>query len=52
MSLVTNRKPAVIAETNEWVATASESRALSGLPDVESARVWEPDPEVIYAWSR
>lgn len=45
-------KPAVIAEINDWVATASESRAWSGLPDVESARVSEPDPEVIYAWSR
>jgi hypothetical protein len=52
MLLVTNRKPAVIAKTNEWVAAASESQARSGLPDGESARVWEPDPEVIYAWSR
>lgn len=45
-------KPAVIAETADWVAMASEYRALSGLPGVESARIWEPEPEVVYAWSR
>jgi glutamate synthase domain-containing protein 1 len=45
-------KPAVIAETDDWVAMASEYRALSGLPGVERARIWEPEPEVVYAWSR
>lgn len=45
-------KPAVIAETDDWVAMASEYRALAGLPNVEDARVWEPEPEVIYAWTR
>ena len=45
-------KPAVIAETPEWVAMASEYRALAGLPGVEAARIWEPEPEVVYAWSR
>jgi len=45
-------KPAVIAETTNWVAMASEYRALSGLPGVENARIWEPEPEVVYAWSR
>lgn len=45
-------KPAVIAETDEWVAMASEYRALSGLPGVEKARIWEPEPEVVYAWTR
>ncbi|AKS31101.1 glutamine amidotransferase [Mycolicibacterium goodii] len=45
-------KPAVIAETEEWVAMASEYRALSGLPGVEKARIWEPEPEVVYAWTR
>lgn len=45
-------KPAVIAETTEWVAMASEYRALSGLPGVESAKIWEPEPEVVYAWTR
>jgi len=45
-------KPAVIAETADWVAMASEYRALSGLPGVENAAIWEPEPEVVYAWTR
>jgi glutamate synthase domain-containing protein 1 len=45
-------KPAVIAETDDWVAMASEYRALAGLPGVEAAKIWEPEPEVIYAWRR
>ncbi|MBA3741535.1 hypothetical protein [Sporichthya sp.] len=45
-------KPAVIAETDDWVAMASEFRALAHLPGIERARIWEPEPEVIYAWTR
>jgi amidophosphoribosyltransferase len=45
-------KPAVIAETDDWVAVGSEYRALAGLPGVETATIWEPEPEVIYAWTR
>jgi len=45
-------KPAVIAETDDWVAMGSEYRALAGLPGVEAAEIWEPEPEVIYAWNR
>ena len=45
-------KPAVIAETSDWVAMGSEYRALAGLPGVESAKIWEPEPEVIYAWTK
>lgn len=45
-------KPAVIAETEDWVAMGSEYRALAGLPGVEQAKIWEPEPEVIYAWRR
>jgi len=45
-------KPAVIAETRDWVAMASEYRALSGLPGVESARIFEPEPEEVYTWQR
>jgi glutamate synthase domain-containing protein 1 len=45
-------KPAVIAETADWVAVGSEYRALAGLPGVENATIWEPEPEVIYAWTR
>jgi methylamine---glutamate N-methyltransferase subunit A len=43
-------KPAVLAETAEWVAMASEYRALAGLPGIADARVWEPEPAVVYAW--
>lgn len=45
-------KPAVVAETDDWVAMGSEYRALAGLPGVESAKIWEPEPEVVYAWTR
>ncbi|WP_332643519.1 hypothetical protein [Aeromicrobium sp.] len=45
-------KPAVIAETDDWVAMASEYRALVGLPGIESARIFEPEPEQVYAWTR
>jgi glutamate synthase domain-containing protein 1 len=45
-------KPAVLAETADWVAMASEYRALARLPGVEHARIWEPEPEVIYHWNR
>lgn len=45
-------KPAVIAETPDWVAMASEYRALAGLPGVAQAKIWEPEPEVVYAWTR
>lgn len=45
-------KPAVIAETDDWVAMASEFRALAHLPGVENARIWEPEPEVVYSWTR
>lgn len=45
-------KPAVIAETPDWVAMASEYRALTSLPGIDSARLYEPEPNRIYAWSR
>lgn len=44
-------KPAVLAETDAWVAMASEYRAIAGLPGVEAARVWEPEPARIYTWT-
>lgn len=43
-------KPAVLAETDDWVAMASEFRSLANLPGVEQARIWEPEPAVVYAW--
>lgn len=45
-------KPAVIAETDDWVAMSSEYRAIAQLPDNENARIWEPDPAKIYSWER
>jgi glutamate synthase domain-containing protein 1 len=45
-------KPAVVAETPQWVAMASEYRALAGLPGIENARIFEPEPEEVYAWQR
>ena len=43
-------KPAVMAETDDWVAFGSEYRALAELPGIEQARVWEPEPGRVYAW--
>src|SRR5262249_44112742 len=43
-------KPAVMAETDAWVAIASEYRALAELPGVADADVWEPSPGVVYSW--
>jgi len=45
-------KPAVLAETNDYVAMASEYRALVHLPNIENARVWEPEPARVYVWER
>jgi len=45
-------KPAVIAESEEYVAFGSEYRALAGLPGIEKADVFEPAPEELYVWSR
>ncbi|MDQ3576172.1 MAG: glutamine amidotransferase [Actinomycetota bacterium] len=45
-------KPAVIAETDDYVAMASEYHALAGLPGISAARVFEPVPEEVYTWTR
>ena len=45
-------KPAVIAETSAWTAMASEYRSLAGLPGVEQARLFEPEPAEVYLWPR
>ena len=45
-------KPAVVAETDAWVAMASEYRALCVLPGIEQAHVFEPEPEEVYLWTR
>ncbi len=43
-------KPAIVAETEDYVAISSEYRSLVGLPDVKNASVFEPVPEEIYLW--
>ena len=44
-------KPAVMAETDQYVAFGSEYRALVNLPDIENAKVWEPEPATVYFWN-
>lgn len=43
-------KPAVLAETDQYVAFGTEYRALANLPGIEQARVWEPEPSTVYFW--
>ena len=43
-------KPAVIAETKNYVAIASEFQAMAHLPDVNSAKIFEPEPGIVYSW--
>lgn len=45
-------KPAVMAETDDYVAFGSEYRAFANLPGIENARVWEPEPATVYFWER
>lgn len=45
-------KPAVMAETDDWVAIATEYRAIAVIPGAEDAVVWEPEPARVYTWER
>ena len=45
-------KPAVMAETDRYVAFGSEYRALVDLPGIANARIWEPEPATVYFWER
>ncbi len=45
-------KPAVMAETDQYVAFGSEYRALVDLPGIDKAKVWEPEPATVYFWER
>jgi methylamine---glutamate N-methyltransferase subunit A len=45
-------KPAVMAESEDWVAMASEYRAIAVLPGAERAATWEPEPGRVYSWER
>jgi methylamine---glutamate N-methyltransferase subunit A len=44
-------KPAVVAETDAYVAIASEFRSLAQLPGIRHASVFEPKPAEVYSWS-
>ncbi|MGH7135771.1 MAG: hypothetical protein ACREHD_08530, partial [Pirellulales bacterium] len=44
-------KPAVVAETDQYVAISSEFRSLAHLPGVAQANLFEPLPEEIYTWN-
>jgi methylamine---glutamate N-methyltransferase subunit A len=43
-------KHAILAETDDWVAMATEYRAIATLPGSDTARIWEPKPQTIYTW--
>ena len=45
-------KPAILAETDDYVAMASEYQALASLPGIDKAKVWEPEPATMYIWER
>ena len=45
-------KPAVMAQTDKYVAFGSEFRALASLPYIEKANIWEPEPAVPYFWGK
>ncbi|HEX7375488.1 MAG TPA: hypothetical protein VF278_00170 [Pirellulales bacterium] len=44
-------KPAVVAETDDYVAISSEFRSLAHLPNIADANIFEPLPEEIYTWN-
>ena len=41
-----------MAETDDYVAIASEYRSLASLPGISEARLWEPEPAIVYTWGR
>lgn len=45
-------KPAVMAETEDYVAFGSEYRALVDLPGIANAHLFEPEPSKVYFWER
>lgn len=45
-------KPAVMVETDQYVAFGTEYRALVELPGVAEGRVFEPEPAKVYVWER
>ena len=43
-------KPAVIAETDDYVSIASEFQAMAHLPGVNNSKIFEPEPGIVYSW--
>ncbi len=43
-------KPAVVAETKDYVAIASEFQAMAHLPMINKAKIFEPEPGIVYSW--
>jgi len=43
-------KPAVVAETDDYVAIATEFRSLAHLPGVDHAELFEPKAQQMYVW--
>lgn len=43
-------KPAILAETDRYVAFGSEYRVLASLPGISQAKLWEPEPATVYFW--
>jgi amidophosphoribosyltransferase len=44
-------KPAVVAESDDYVAISSEFRSLAHLPGIKEAKLFEPKPEEMYVWN-
>ena len=44
-------KPAVMAENDYYVAFGSEYRAFANLPEINHAKIWEPEPATVYFWN-
>jgi glutamate synthase domain-containing protein 1 len=44
-------KPAVMAETDQYVAFGANTARWSTCPGSRSARVWEPEPATVYFWT-
>jgi glutamate synthase domain-containing protein 1 len=43
-------KPAVVAETKDYGAVASEFQCMAHLPNVNTAKIFEPKPGIVYHW--
>ena len=39
-----------MAENDYYVAFGSEYRAFTNLPEINHAKIWEPEPATVYFW--